>query len=334
MVRRMEYRFLGRTGVRVSSLCLGTMAFGKEADASTATAIYERCKDAGINTFDCADVYAGGHAEEILGRLVSGHRDEVVLMTKGYFPTGADLNARGSTRYHLVRAVEASLRRLQTDRIDVYFLHRFDDATPLEDTLRTLELLVSQGKILYPAVSNFAAWQTAKAIGLQAAHHYTPMACVQPMYNLVKRQAEAEILDMCATEGLGVFCYSPLGGGLLSGKYGRSARPDQGRLVENEMYQARYGAASDYEIAEKFTALAAELGVHPATLAVRWCATHPAVTAPIIGARNLEQLEPLLAAAELDLGPDLRARVSALSPEPPPATDRNEERAGHTYGAR
>lgn len=330
----MKHRFLGRTGVRVSSLCLGTMSFGKDADERTSAGMYRRCRDAGINTFDCADVYNDGRAEEILGRLVTDHRDEVVVMTKVYFPTSSDPNGRGSSRYHIVRAVEASLRRLRTDRIDLYFLHRFDDSTPLEETLRGLEMLAVQGKILYPAVSNFAAWQTAKALGVQAHHGWAPMTCVQPMYNLVKRQAEAEILELCTAEGLGALTYSPLGGGLLSGKYGPRVRPPKGRLVDNDMYKIRYGAASDYDVASRFTAMATELGHHPATLAVAWVRSHPAVTAPIIGARNLEQLEPLLAAAELDLDSQTRTRISELSPAPPPATDRNEERSGHTYGAR
>ncbi len=330
----MEYTFLGRTGVRVSSLCFGTMSFGGDADASTSAAMFARCRDAGINTFDCADVYAGGASEEILGRLIADCRNELVITSKAYFPTAAHANSRGASRYHLVRAVEDSLRRLGTDRIDVYFLHRFDDQTPLEESLRGLEQLVSQGKILYPAVSNFAAWQAARAVGIAEARGWARIACVQPMYNLVKRQAEAEILPMAAAEGLGVFTYSPLGGGLLAGKYAPGERPTSGRLVDNSMYGVRYGAQSNYEVAGRFTALAREVGVHPASLAIAWVASHPAVTAPIIGARTLEQLGPCLAAAEVDMTDELRARIGALSAEPPPATDRNEESSAHNYGAR
>jgi aryl-alcohol dehydrogenase-like predicted oxidoreductase len=326
----MEYRFLGRTGVRISALVGGTMAFGED----TAPAIYARCRDAGINTFDCADVYAKGRAEEVLGRLIADTRDELVLTTKAYFPTGDGPNDRGTSRFHLVRAVEASLRRLATDRIDVLFLHRFDDATDLEDTLRGVEVLVQQGKVLYPAVSNFAAWQAMRALGIAEGHGWAPIVCTQPMYNLVKRQAEVEILPMAQGSGLGVMTYSPLGGGLLSGKYGASKRPDEGRLVDNEMYKVRYGEPSVYEIAERFTAVAQREGIHPATLAIAWVASHPAVTAPILGARTLAQLEPCLAAASYTLSAELRAELSGLSPAPPPATDRNEETSDNNYGSR
>ncbi len=330
----MDYRFLGNTGLKISQLGFGTMQFGGDADDATSAEMFARCRDAGINFFDCADVYAKGRSEELLGRFVRGCRDEVVIASKGYFPTGEDPNARGSTRYHLVRAVEASLRRLQTDRIDIYFLHRFDDCTPLEDTLRTLEILVQQGKILYPAVSNFAAWQTARALGVAERLAWSPIVCTQPMYNLVKRQAEAEILPMALAENLGVVTYSPLGGGLLSGKYGVESRPDEGRLIDNAMYSTRYGARSNYEVAQGFTQFARERGFHPASLAIAWVGSHPAVTAPIIGARNMEQLAPCLAAAEIDMTVELRAEVSKLSPEPPPATDRNEESTEHNFGAR
>jgi len=261
-------------------------------------------------------------------------RDELVLCTKAYFPTSSDVNARGSSRYHLTRAAEASLRRLRTDRIDVFYLHRFDDRTPLEDTLRTLEILVQQGKILYPAVSNFAAWQAARALGIAEHRGLSPIVAMQPMYNLLKRQAEVEILPLAEAEGLAVLPYSPLAGGLLSGKYRAATRPAQGRLIDNAMYQTRYGAPSNFEIAERFAELAGRHGHHPASLAVAWVASHPAVTAPLIGARNLEQLEPCLRGAEIAIGDELRAEIAALSPTPPPATDRNEENSAHNYGVR
>ncbi len=330
----MEYRFLGRTGVRVSSLALGTMTFGGEADEATSGAQFAAAREAGINTFDCADVYAGGRSEEILGRLIGGCRDEVVLTSKAYFPTGRDHNARGSSRYHLVRAVEASLKRLNTDRIDVLFLHRWDDATALDETLRAMDDLVRSGKVLYPAASNFAAWQVAKALGICERLGLAPLVAVQPMYNLAKRQAEVEILPMAASEGLAVFSYSPLGGGLLTGKYAVGTRPETGRLVDNKMYTTRYAAASNYEIAERFTAFAARLGVHPVTLAVAWVKAHPAITAPLIGGRTVEQLTPSLAAADYVLDDETYAAVAALSPAPPPATDRNEETSKHNYGNR
>jgi aryl-alcohol dehydrogenase-like predicted oxidoreductase len=209
----MRTVYLGRTGCQVSQLGFGTMSFGGDADERTSAALFRRCRDAGINLFDCADVYQDGRAEEILGRLMRGQRDELVITSKAYFPTGPDVNARGASRRHLVSAVEASLQRLDTDRIDLYFIHRFDRHTPLEETLRALDDLVRAGKILYPAASNFAAWQVAKAIGISARHGWARFECIQPMYNLVKRQAEVEILPLAASEEIGVVSYSPLRSG-------------------------------------------------------------------------------------------------------------------------
>ncbi|MCB9734794.1 MAG: aldo/keto reductase [Deltaproteobacteria bacterium] len=329
----MDYVQMGRSGVRVSRLAFGTMSFGGDADEATAGALFAACRDAGVNVFDCADVYNGGRAEEILGRLAKGSRDELVLTSKAYFPTGQDPNARGSSRYHLVRSVEASLRRLGTDRIDLFFLHRFDPETALEDTLRAVDDLVAQGKILYLGVSNFAAWETAKADQIAAHRGWTRVTALQPMYNLAKRQAEVEILPMARSEGYAVFPYGPLGGGLLSGRYARDTRPDSGRLVDNAMYRRRYADADNYDIAERFTALAAEVGVHPVSLAVAWVAAHPGVTAPLLGARSVEQLRPALQALDVPMNPELHARVAALSPTPPPATDRNEEASGDNYAS-
>jgi len=321
----MKYKLLGSTGVKVSELCFGTMSFGNPADEATSAAMFNRCREVGINFFDCANVYQRGRAEEILGSLIADCRDEVVITSKAHFPMGDDVNARGSSRKHLMSSVEASLKRLNTDYIDVYFMHHFDADTPIEETLRALDDMVEQGKILYPAASNYAAWQIAKALGISAREGWSPFACLQPMYNLVKRQAEVEILPMAQSENLGVIPYSPLGGGLLTGKYGTSKRPDEGRLTDNPMYQKRYGQEWVYEVAEDFTKFANQHGYEPAALAVAWAGSHPAVTAPIIGARNLEQLEGSLKALEIDMTEELREAISALSPTPPPATDRLEE---------
>jgi aryl-alcohol dehydrogenase-like predicted oxidoreductase len=328
------YRYLGNTGVKVSPLCMGTMTFGDAADRDTSAALFRRCREAGINVFDCANVYADGRSEKILGDLVADCRDEVVITSKAYFPTGDDPNARGASRYHLVRAVENSLRRLGTDRIDVFFVHRFDEKTGLDETLRALDDLVRQGKVLYLGASNFAAWQVMKALGRQRAEGWSPFHVIQPMYNLTKRQAEVELFPLAQSETLGVLSYSPLGGGLLTGKYGIDREPNEGRLVENPMYQTRYGRTIHYEVAERFTQFAEEQGYDPAALAVAWVAHHPAITAPIIGARTLDQLEGSLGALDIDVTEDLRAEISALSPTPPPATDRVEERSEHTYGKR
>ena len=327
----MEYRQLGQTGIRVSTLCFGTMSFGDIADETTSEAMYRRCREAGINFFDCANVYSAGRSEEILGQLIADERDQLVITSKVGFPMGEGVNDWGLSRRHVLASVEASLRRLRTDRLDVLFLHRFDPSTPIEETLRALDLLVRQGKVLHIGASNWAAWQIATGLGISALHDLPAFVCIQPMYNLAKRQAEVEILPLAQAEGLGVITYSPLGGGLLTGKYGVSQRPDGGRLVENDMYRARYGADVYFETAERFTAFAQERGVHPVTLAVAWVAHHPALTAPIIGARNVEQLEPSLAAADFTMDDETYAQVSALSPAPPPATDRTEEQAGFAY---
>jgi len=288
--------------------------------------MFAACREQGINIFDCADLYAHGRAEEILGQLIKSIREEVIITSKVYFPTGPDINAMGANRRHIMYAIEGSLRRLQTDRLDIYFIHRFDDITPLEETLRALDDLVHQGKIVYLGLSNMAAWQVEKALGLSALHGLAPIACIQPMYNLVKRQAEVEILPMAEAERLGVLTYSPLAGGLLTGKYGKNRRPSSGRLLENKVYQTRYQDEMGLEVAEKFTALAAELGFNPVSLAIAWAGSHPAVTAPIVGARNVEQLKDIFAATQINMTAELRQQISSLSPEPPPATDRSEER--------
>ncbi len=321
----MEYRMLGRTGVRVSSLCFGTMSFGDIADEAESALMFNRCRELGINFFDCANTYADGRSEEILGDLIADCRDDIVLTTKVVSRAGPDVNAGGASRRHIQIAVEDSLKRLKTDRIDVYFLHHYDAATPVEESMRALDDLVRQGKILYPAVSNWSAWQVMKAQGIAARESLTRIECLQPMYNLVKRQAEVEILPMAQNEQIGVIPYSPLGGGLLTGKYMPDARPDSGRLIENKMYQKRYRLGDYYQSAADFTAHARERGLHPATLAVAWVMAHPAITAPIIGARNLTQLEASLAALDVDMTPDWYAEIAALSAAPPPAHDRLEE---------
>jgi aryl-alcohol dehydrogenase-like predicted oxidoreductase len=310
------------------------MSFGGDADEAGAKALFEACRTAGVNIFDCADMYAAGRAEEILGCLIESCREEVLITSKVYFPTSKDVNAMGASRRRVMVAVEASLRRLRTDRIDIYYIHRFDDRTPLEETLRAFDDLVRQGKVVYTGASNFAAWQVAKGLGISAKEGLAAFACIQPMYNLVKRQAESEILPMAGSEGLGVFPYGPLAGGLLSGKYGVGRQPESGRLVNNKIYATRYKDSSNFEVADRFAAFARRRGFDPAALAVAWAASHPAVTAPIIGARDTTQLASLLAAAAIPMTPELRAEISALSPEPAPATDRNEERTETNFGVR
>jgi aryl-alcohol dehydrogenase-like predicted oxidoreductase len=330
----MDHRWLGTTGVKVSSLALGTMSFGGDADEPTSASLWATARAAGINFIDTADVYNHGRSEEIIGRLIGGERDQLVLATKAYFPTGGDVNARGSSRYHLVRAVEGSLRRLGTDRIDLFYLHRWDDRTALDETLRAVDDLVRSGKILYPACSNFAAWQVAHAQGVASARGWAPLCAVQPMYNLLKRQAEVELMPMAQALGLAIVPYSPLAGGMLTGKYAGGARPAGARLSTNAMYQTRCAEAAYWAAADSFAAIARELGVDPAALGVAWVGAHPAVTSVLLGARSPEQLRAAIGATEIKMTAELRARISALTPEPPPATDRNEERTANNYGAR
>jgi aryl-alcohol dehydrogenase-like predicted oxidoreductase len=318
----MKTKLLGRTGVSVSELCFGTMSFGGDADEATSAAMYKAVRDAGINFFDCADEYNKGKSEEILGRLSKDHRDNLVLTTKCFSPQSDDINARGSSRRHVVRAVERSLKRLQTDRIDVLFLHKFDPLTPIEEMMRGLEDVVRSGKVLYPAVSNWSAWQTQRAVDIQERNNWARLQVLQPMYNLVKRQAEVEILPMAQANGIGVIPYSPGAAGLLSGKYLGQAT---GRLKTNKMYEARYGEAWTFEVAENFVTFCKQQGLHPVSTAIAWVGSHPGITAPIIGARNLDQLKDSLASVKVNMTPELRAEIADLSPTPPPATDRLEE---------
>jgi aryl-alcohol dehydrogenase-like predicted oxidoreductase len=302
------------------------MSFGGDADEAMSQRMFARCREAGLNFFDTADVYSGGRSEQILGQLIRGIRDDFVITSKVHGKTGPTVNDQGLSRRHIMLGVEQSLRRLGTDRLDVYFVHMFDPATPMDQTLGALDDLVRHGKVLYPAVSNWSAWQIAKALGIAQHQRLARFECIQPMYNLAKRQVEVEILPLAASEQLGVISYSPLGGGLLSGKYATAARPASGRLVDNRSYIRRYAEPVHYQIAERFTAHAQEHGHHPATLAVAWVMSHPAITAPIIGARNLEQLEPSLKALDVAMTPQWREEITALSVDPPLATDRAEEK--------
>jgi aryl-alcohol dehydrogenase-like predicted oxidoreductase len=320
----MKYRTVGKTGIQVSNLCFGTMSFGGNADEETSKAMFKRCREAGINFFDTANVYSQGRAEEILGDCIADCRDEIVLATKVYYPMGSDINAKGLSRRHIMLEVENSLRRLKTDRIDFYFVHMFDELTPMEETLRALDDLQSQGKILYPAVSNWAAWQIAKALGISAKEQLARFELIQPMYNLVKRQAEVEILPLAISEQIGVISYSPLGAGLLTGKYGVNKRPEQGRLVEEKRYTDRYADEMNFIVAERFNAYAAEHEINPSTLAVAWVMSNPGITAPIMGARNIEQLEYALAAIDVNMTPEWCNEIASLSVTPAPATDRGE----------
>lgn len=328
----MKYKTVGRTGIKVSELCFGAMSFGGDADEETSKALYNRCLDAGINFFDTANMYSHGRSEEILGKLMKGQREELVITSKVFFPTSKtpNVNDRGLSRKHILTSIDASLKRLDTDYIDFYILHYFDPTTDIELTLRTLDDLQKQGKILYSGVSNWAAWQIMDALGISERELLSRFEIMEPLYNLAKRQSEVELLPLAEAKKIGVIPYSPLGAGLLTGKYGSAKQPDSGRLVDSELNRLRY--QNDLELADRFTAFANKLGVSPATLAVAWAKSHPAVTAPIIGARNLAQLEDSLAAADFEMTPELRADISSLSLSPEPATGRSEEKTLGQFG--
>jgi len=322
-VNRMQHATLGNTGIKVSKVCMGAMSFGGEADLDMSARLFQRCREAGVNFFDTANVYKDGRSEEILGELIATCRDEVVITTKVGMSLGK-VTSGGLSRRHIFQQVEQSLRRLRTDRIEVYFCHIFDPAVPVEVTLRAMDDLVRGGKVLHVGVSNWTAWQIALALGDCRQGNLAPIDVLQPMYNLAKRTAEIEILPLAADRRLGVITYSPLGGGLLSGKYAPDRRDPQGRLSTNKMYQSRYRDPEGFRIAQRLTKYAAGCGAHPVTLAVAWVKSHPAVTAAIIGARNLQQLEPSLAAGDYDMPPAQRDEITALTPPVPPAHDRTE----------
>ena len=307
-------QLISPNGTPASRLTFGTMQFGGNADKTQSHAMYDAALAAGINHFDTAYVYTGGASETLLGQMVGDNRDNLVIATKAAY-------VGGSTRENILEHFDVSRDRLQLDMVDMLYLHRFDDETPLEETFEALAILQKDNKIRYIGVSNFAAWQVMKAQAV-AEKLGTRIDVIQPMYNLVKRQAEVEIMPMCIDQGIGIVPYSPLGGGLLTGKY---ARGETGRLTEDDRYAARYGQSWMHDAAIAFSALADTLNVAPSTLAVAWAAHHPSRPNPIVSARNLEQLIPSLVAMNYDIDSKLYAKIAALTPTPAPATDRLEE---------
>ena len=315
----MEYKRLGTTGLQVSEICLGTMTFGNESDEDTSRALMNEAFDRGINFFDSAHNYNKGLTEEIVGRWVGPHRDEIILTSKIFFPAGGGRNDQGTSRRNLLSAVEKSLRRLQTDRIDLLYLHHWDEHVPIEESLRALNTLIEQGKVIYAGLSNFAAWQMMKAVATAQMLNFAPISCIQPMYNLVKRQVEVEILPMAAHERLAVVPYNAIGAGLLTGKY---LNGGSGRLMEAEMYRQRYADDRYVAVTRRFVDFAAQKGVAPAPLAVAWVMSRPEVTSTLVGARTLDQFRETMQCMDMRLTPEERAEITALSINPPHATDR------------
>jgi aryl-alcohol dehydrogenase (NADP+) len=320
----MESVRLGRTGLKVSRLCLGTMTFGLQCDEATSLAILDRASEGGIDFIDTSDAYplggdltTQGQTEEILGRWLVGKRDRFILATKCFGRTGPAAFDMGNSRRHVMQAIEASLRRLKTDYIDLYQLHGYDPETPIDETLGVLDDLVRQGKVRYVGCSNFQTYQVARAIGRSETLRLARFDSVQPRYNLLFRQIERDLLPFCAEEGVGVIPYNPIAGGMLSGKHVRSEPPpDGGRFTLGnaaQAYQDRYWHDREFDAVEQIQALADEAGIPMVGLAVAWVLANPAVTSPIIGASRPDQLDASLAAVDISLDDDLKGRLDELT---------------------
>jgi aryl-alcohol dehydrogenase-like predicted oxidoreductase len=316
----MEHARLGRTGLQVSRLCLGTMTFGLQNDEATSIAILDRAAEGGIDFIDTSDAYplggdlgTRGITEDILGRWLHGKRDRFIVATKCFAPTGPAPFDAGNSRRHILGAVEASLRRLQTDYIDLYQLHGYDRATPIDETLGALDDLVRQGKVRYIGCSNFLTYQLVRAVGRSETLGLTRFDSIQPRYNLLFRQIEREMLPFCGEDGVGVIPYNPIAGGLLSGKHSRTAPPSEGTRftlgTAAKSYQDRYWHDREFDTVQELGQLAAEAGVSLVTLSVAWVMAHKAITAPIVGASRPDQLDASLAAAEYSLDADLKRRL-------------------------
>jgi len=298
----MDYARLGNTGLMVSELCLGCMTFGQEADKEASREIVGRFLEAGGNFVDTADVYSNGVSEEITGRALEGVRDDVVLATKVRFPMGEGPNDVGLSRKHIMQGCEDSLRRLGTDYIDLYQVHCWDVATPLEETLSALSDLVRSGKVRYIGVSNFTGWQLMRSLDTSEAHGFERFVCLQPQYSLVERNIEREVLPVCVEEGLGVIPWSPLGGGFLSGKYRRDEEPPEGsRIAGAEEWQDEYwhrrATERNWATLDVVGRISEETGKSYAQISLNWLLKQDGVTAPIIGARTPEQLEDNIGAS-------------------------------------
>jgi len=313
----MKLRRLGRTGLKVSNLCLGTMTFGNEqwgCDEPTSARIVARFLDAGGNFIDTADVYSNGVSEEITGRAIRSRRQQTVLATKVAGPMGAGPNDLGVSRKHILDAVDASLRRLGTDYIDLYQVHAYDPTTPLDETLRALDACVRAGKVRYLGCSNYSAWQLMKATALARELGTARFDCLQPQYSLVCRTIEREHIPLCLEEGIGVIPWSPLGGGLLTGKFKKgAAAPTGARGAVDPTMRERFVADRNLAIAETVASVATTLGKTASQVALAWAASQPGVTSPIFGARTLEQLEDNLGAADLVVPEEARKRLDEAS---------------------
>lgn len=320
----METVRLGRHGLRVSRLCLGTMVFGAQCDEAASVAVLDAADELGLTFIDNADMYpvppdpeTAGSTEEILGRWLHGRRERFVVATKFANRMGPAPNDEGASRKHMIEACEASLRRLQTDRIDIYYIHRPDDGTPIDETMEAFDRLRADGKILYVGISNFSAWQLALAQAVVAEARLAPIAALQPRYNLLFRQPERELLPLAAALGIGVMPYNPLGAGMLTGKYRRASEPppesrfgwgDYGR-----MYQGRYWSEEMFGVVEALVEVAKAESATPAQTALAWLLSHDPVTSPIVGASRPDQLRETVKCLEVKLSPESIGRLDEAS---------------------
>ena len=322
----MQHVNLGRTGLRVSRICMGTMTFGLQCDEATSFAILDRAAEGGVTFIDSADAYplggtweTTGRTEEILGKWLDGKRQDFIVATKAFAPVGPNAWDRGNSRKHLMEAVDASLRRLDTDYIDLYQLHGPDARTPIDETLRALEDLVRSGKVRYVGCSNFLAYQVARAVGRSEVLSVARFNSIQPHYNVLFREIERELLPMALDEGIGVIPYNPIAGGMLSGKHVEEAGPKEGSRftlgTAAERYQDRYWHTRMFETVEQLRPLASEAGMSLPQMAVAWVLANPAITSPIVGASRPEQLGDALAAVETPLDADLKTRLDELTLE-------------------
>ncbi len=310
----MEYRRMGRTGIKVSEICFGSMTFGSGTDQATADRMVAQALDAGINFFDTANSYGGGQSEVMLGKAIPGDRDRTVIATKFFNPMGSGVNDSGTSRLHIMQALEASLKRLGTDYVDLYYIHHVDRQTPMEEMLCALDDLVRQGKVRYTGCSNYQGWRLMKALWLSDLHRWARFDCYQPQYNLVVRDIEQELIPICETEGLGVVVWSPLGGGFLSGKYQPGQRVLSGtRSADDWAFPQSYFAANADETLQAVIDVAQETGRSPAQIALRWCLEQPAITSIIVGARTLDQFVNNLPAASFQLEGEQLERLNRVS---------------------
>ena len=312
----MEYRTLGRAGVKVSPLCLGTMMFGGPTDEKDSIRIIHKALDAGINFMDTANVYNDGESERIIGKAVRDNREKWVIATKVHGNMGDDVNASGSHRFHIMSAVEASLKRLETDHIDVYYLHRWDASTRIAESLRALDDCVRQGKVRYIACSNFQAWRICEALWTSEKQGLEEFVCVQPLYNIVNRDPEVELLPFCEQYGVGVVPYSPLARGVLSGKYLSGTKPPEGsraarkdrRILQTELRE------ESYEVAQRLKPLADAHGKTLTQFSLAWVLANSVITSAIIGPRTMEQLEDNLGCLDCTLTETDEATINELVP--------------------